>query len=475
MIRVTCNCGQSFQIDDEYLGEKFDCTHCGASVTIQGENVSSHDVFISHSTKDKVTADAVCAALESKGLRCWVAPRDIPPGAEWGEAIVEGIELCKAFVVVFSAQSNESKHVMREVERAVNKGAYIIPFRIEDIMPSKSMEYFLSSQHWLDALTPPLEAHMEQLADTVGQLVRGGSSQSGRDTSSRTPKKNRPDPEHVRRSRVPLIAGVSLVLTIALALVLYKVLKPASPSANKADGGKGGPAAAAGVAPKSGAEVPQTIPMRPAEKKILEALDKTLDADFVELPLYEVAEFVEDKFGINVELDTLGFEELALFDDEPINFEKKGLKLRSCLNLMLNQLELAFVVKNEVLWVTSKERRKKSPDEFHPTPVDQISGPRPEKLMAALEKIVSEDMLDVPLKDACEYFSVHYELPVVIDKDALLAEGMLDDGPINLKVDNISLRSVVHLICEQLGLTYVIRDEVLYITSAAAQKNAPLN
>ena len=50
----------------------------------------AHDVFISYSTKDKPTADAACAALEAKGIRCWIAPRDILPGSDWGEAIIDG-------------------------------------------------------------------------------------------------------------------------------------------------------------------------------------------------------------------------------------------------------------------------------------------------------------------------------------------------------------------------------------------------
>src|SRR4051794_9355796 len=78
-----------------------------------------YDVFISHSTKDKLVADAVVAHLEQNGLRCWCAPRDIMPGTSWASAIVEGIAACKAMVVVFSTNANTSDHIRREVERAV--------------------------------------------------------------------------------------------------------------------------------------------------------------------------------------------------------------------------------------------------------------------------------------------------------------------------------------------------------------------
>ena len=51
----------------------------------------AHDVFISYSSKDKPAADAACAILELKGIRCWIAPRDIVPGTDWGELIIDAL------------------------------------------------------------------------------------------------------------------------------------------------------------------------------------------------------------------------------------------------------------------------------------------------------------------------------------------------------------------------------------------------
>lgn len=136
----------------------------------------AHDVFVSYSSKDKTVADAVTAKLESLGIRCWIAPRDILPGRDWGEAIVEGIEECKVMVLVFSQNANESVQIKREVERAVNKAHPVIPFRIEDVQPAKSLEYFISSQHWLDALTPNMEEHLKYLGETVNLLLARSSS-----------------------------------------------------------------------------------------------------------------------------------------------------------------------------------------------------------------------------------------------------------------------------------------------------------
>jgi hypothetical protein len=131
----------------------------------------AHDVFISHSNQDKAIADAVCATLERNKIRCWIAPRDVIPGVVYAEALIDALNQSKIMVLVFSSSSNKSIQVMREVERAVNKGIAIIPFRIENVVPSKAMEYFLSVPHWLDALTPPLEKHLQKLSDTVQALL----------------------------------------------------------------------------------------------------------------------------------------------------------------------------------------------------------------------------------------------------------------------------------------------------------------
>ena len=73
----------------------------------------AHDVFISHSAKDKATADAVCAKLEAEGIRCWIAPRDVTPGLEWGAAIIGAIKQAKVMVLVFTANANGSQEIRR--------------------------------------------------------------------------------------------------------------------------------------------------------------------------------------------------------------------------------------------------------------------------------------------------------------------------------------------------------------------------
>lgn len=133
-------------------------------------------VFISYSSKDRTVANMVCALLEARGHRCWIAPRDIVPGTSWGEAIIDGIKSTRIFVLIFSQHANTSPQILREVERAVHHGMPIIPFRIEDVVPEGSLEYFMSVPHWLDALSPPVEDHIARLGDVIDQLASGAGA-----------------------------------------------------------------------------------------------------------------------------------------------------------------------------------------------------------------------------------------------------------------------------------------------------------
>src|SRR5215471_10951609 len=131
----------------------------------------AHDVFVSYSAADRAPAFSVVEGLESRGIRCWVAPRDIPAGSEYGEEIVEAIKGCRLLVLIFSAQANSSPHVRREVERAVSARRAILPFRVEDITPTGAMEYALGNTHWLDAFTRPLDPHIAALASTAQRML----------------------------------------------------------------------------------------------------------------------------------------------------------------------------------------------------------------------------------------------------------------------------------------------------------------
>jgi hypothetical protein len=120
-------------------------------------------VFLSYSQADRDIAFELVARIESEGIECWVAPRDIEPSAEWAAEIIDAISAAHLMVLVFSTSSNDSPQVRREVERAVFKRVPIIAFRVESVLPEKSLEYFLSAQHWLDAFPAPRHTYYDKL------------------------------------------------------------------------------------------------------------------------------------------------------------------------------------------------------------------------------------------------------------------------------------------------------------------------
>jgi hypothetical protein len=138
----------------------------------------AHKVFICHSSKDKAVADAACAALESHRIPCWIAPRDITPGDEYAASIIDALDECHIVLLIFSTHSNNSTQCRREIERAVSKEKILVPFRIEDVLPTRAMEFHLMNTHWLDALTPPVESRLTDLCTTVSRIIERHSPPS---------------------------------------------------------------------------------------------------------------------------------------------------------------------------------------------------------------------------------------------------------------------------------------------------------
>jgi TIR domain-containing protein len=141
----------------------------------------AHDVFISYAVEDGQVAEKVCRALEERDIKCWMAPRDVPFGADYEEAIVDAITVSPLLVLILSTHSNASQHVKREIQNACAEGSptEIIPFRIGDVPYNKALRYYLGSAQWLDASTPPLENHLQLLVEHARARLKQGDEQTG--------------------------------------------------------------------------------------------------------------------------------------------------------------------------------------------------------------------------------------------------------------------------------------------------------
>jgi hypothetical protein len=154
------------------------------------ENNRSDDAyaaFISYASANRETAFELADSLEQKGLRCWIAPRDLRPGAEYGEEIIRGINSSRCLVLLLSRESNESRHVRAEVERAASAGRPIYPVRIEDVLPSTKLEFFISMTQWIDAYPGRISTYVDRLCAAIEHAdLEPASRPRRRRTSART-------------------------------------------------------------------------------------------------------------------------------------------------------------------------------------------------------------------------------------------------------------------------------------------------
>ncbi|MBD3369539.1 TIR domain-containing protein [Candidatus Fermentibacteria bacterium] len=128
--------------------------------------MSGH-VFLSHSSHDTGTVEKILEYLESRGVRCWIAPRDIPPGSDWAESIMNALAGSETMIMVLSSSSNQSAQVRREVEHAVNAGVSIIPVIVDGTEPSVALRYYISAHQWVDASGGLDEGFLRRLADSL--------------------------------------------------------------------------------------------------------------------------------------------------------------------------------------------------------------------------------------------------------------------------------------------------------------------
>ncbi|MDC0308329.1 MAG: TIR domain-containing protein [Planctomycetaceae bacterium] len=199
--RIHCpQCQKQYTIPESNKRPAAVCKKCGTKFALPVASSPSppatvrddKQVFISYSSKDEGTANQVLEALEARGVSCWMAPRDIVAGSDWGASIIQGIESTETMLLLFSENSNLSKQVLREVERAVSKSNPIIPFRIDDCQMSQSFEYFLSSTHWFDASKPPLQERVDELLPLLPEYLKKEPGKSKSPSASKSEAKVSP-------------------------------------------------------------------------------------------------------------------------------------------------------------------------------------------------------------------------------------------------------------------------------------------
>ncbi len=189
------------------------------------------DVFISHSSKDKVIADKMCEALEARGLKCWIAPRDITPGSEWAVAISDAIATIKVMVVIYSANSAASTQVPKELGLADKRNKFIIPYKIDDMELTGAFDYYLAGAHWIVANPKANDYKFEELYGVMNGVMQvplqniTNNTYIDKVTIEASVAKEFGEKEKMSKKwlvPIGILAAIVLVMVVVLASILLK-------------------------------------------------------------------------------------------------------------------------------------------------------------------------------------------------------------------------------------------------------------
>jgi hypothetical protein len=175
-------------------------------------------VFVSHSSDNRELANDLAAFLEARGVRIWIAPRDVRPGMDYSEQLQLSIEKAVAFVVLVTDMANKSPYVRAETEMAFSNHKPIFPIRISDIQPAAGLALFLKIRHWTDAFGPSKTANLDRLARELQTLTGAGAEAT-------------PPASPAPASPPPIAAQGQAAAGRPLAAAATAVAKPAAPRA----------------------------------------------------------------------------------------------------------------------------------------------------------------------------------------------------------------------------------------------------
>jgi TolB-like protein/Tfp pilus assembly protein PilF len=220
---------------------------------------AARSIFISYASQDGVAANKICAALEAAGLQCWIAPRDVRPGEPYAAAIVEAINACRLLLLVLTKNAVDSRHVLREVERASSKNRSVLSLRLDACELPPELEYFLSANQWLDTFGGTLESVLPALIESVRRSARTDARPAATSAAAASPS---------RRLKRPLVALAALAVAVLGYFAFDKLWLPrhltagttgtAAPPATSAPG-----AATAGSATPAFTPPPHSIAVLP--------------------------------------------------------------------------------------------------------------------------------------------------------------------------------------------------------------------
>ena len=227
------------------------------------------NVFISFASKDQKVAATLCSALEKRGFSCWISSRDIEPGDNFQSAIVSAIIASKVMLLVFTANSNSSDEMTKELALASQQKLIVVPLRVEDVAPNAAFSYEFATRQWID-LFVDWEKALDQLCERLTRAMPPETRPAG---ATAVPPVAGAAPA-ARKTPVGLLIAVAAAAVLVVgALIALPMLMAKKPAVQQATAPLAAPAAApvappvattTPVAPAAPAVAPPTAPVEAA-------------------------------------------------------------------------------------------------------------------------------------------------------------------------------------------------------------------
>lgn len=183
-------------------------------------------IFISHSSKNAKVATELCEYLENNKHTCFIAPRDIRPGYDYASEIVDGVDSSNVMLLLLSIDSNNSPHVLREIERAVGLNIPILVYKLEEVTLSKSLEYFLITHQWINTAQSEYSIVLQSI-NNLCQSTPNTNQIATKDASSNNSLESKSynvaDSKELKKVFFPLSIIVLITAIAVLSLVIGNI------------------------------------------------------------------------------------------------------------------------------------------------------------------------------------------------------------------------------------------------------------
>jgi hypothetical protein len=202
------------------------------------------------------------------------------------------------------------------------------------------------------------------------------------------------------------------------------------------------------------------------DPRLLVRLFAAIDFDFTNMPLKDVALFVQESAQLPVRIDVRGLEEASISVDLPITYKAQGLPLLISLGQMLKPHEAGCDYRYGMLCIDALDSIAKWKDE---TGVTEITPPKGSRLAREWNKTTTLEVIEMPLKDVLLYLTEVYGGNVLFDVSRLPASTgpnfniLAADSLITTNLRGISLQNCLGIILDQLGCKASLKGEVIVI------------